>query len=172
VVLPIFASETFHRGAGGFAFLMGAMGFGAVIGGIITANRRNLSPRTIAVAALGFGVSMLLAATAPYMIVAGVFMVLVGIGSISFTSVANSTLQLQSAPEMRGRVMSLWTMAFIGSTPIGGPIIGYVSEHTSARIGLLIGGLAATSASILAIGIARHATPQAEINPALQIIEE
>lgn len=157
VVLPIFASETFHTGAGGYSFLMGAMGLGAVIGGIITANRRDLSPRTIIVAALGFGLSMLLAAMSPGIAIAGLFMVLVGIASISFTAVANSTLQLQSAPEMRGRVMALWTMAFLGSTLIGGPIIGYISEHTSARVGLLVGGLAAVGASLLAVGIARRA---------------
>lgn len=172
VVLPIFASRTFHTGAGGYSFLMGAMGAGAIIGGIITANRRNVAPRTITIAALGFGVAMLLTAAAPHIIIAGLFMVLVGIGSISFTSVANSTLQLESAPDMRGRVMSLWTMAFLGTTPIGGPIIGYVSEHTSARVGLVVGGLAAVAASGLAIGIVRRARRQQVEQPVAQLIEE
>lgn len=172
VVLPIFASRTFHAGAGGYSFLMGAMGLGAVIGGIITANRRNVTPRTIAIAALSFGVAMLLAAAAPHIIVAGLFMVLVGIGSISFTSVANSTLQLQSAPNMRGRVMSLWTMAFLGTTPIGGPIVGYVSEHTSARVGLLLGGLAAVAASALSVSIARRARQPRNKQPVIGLTEE
>jgi MFS family permease len=149
VTLPIFASQTFHAGAGGFSLLMAAMGGGAVIGGIMVANRKQLTPRSIAVAACMLGASILLAAAAPHIIVAALCMVVVGVCSIRFTAAANSTLQLSTAPEMRGRVMSLWTMAFIGSTPIGGPIIGWVSEHSSPRVGLLIGGLAA-----LIIGLA------------------
>lgn len=153
VVLPIFASETFHTGAGGYSFLMGAMGLGAVMGGVITANRRKPTPHLIMLAAVAFGVSMLLTAIAPHIIIAGLLMVCVGVGSVSFTSVANSTLQLQSAPAMRGRVMSLWTMAFMGSTPIGGPIIGYISEHGSPRLGLAVGGVAAVGAGLLALRI-------------------
>lgn len=151
VVLPLFASKSFHADAGIFSLFMGAMGVGAVIGGIITANRKNPTPGTIATAALGFGAAMVLAAIAPTIATAALLMVAVGIGSISFTSIANSTLQLNTAPEMRGRVMSLWTMAFLGSTPIGGPIIGYVSEHSSPRVGLLIGGVAALAAGFFAL---------------------
>jgi MFS family permease len=153
VVLPILADETFHKGAGGYAFLMGAMGLGAVIGGVITANRKNPTPHVITLAAFGFGVSMLLTAASPHIIIAGLLMVCVGIGSISFTSVANSTLQLESAPTMRGRVMALWTMAFLGSTPIGGPIIGYISEHYSARVGLAVGGVSAICAGLFGLRI-------------------
>jgi MFS family permease len=157
VVLPIFASDSFHSGAGGYSLLMSAMGLGAVIGGVITANRRNVDFRVIALAALAFGVAMLLTAASPHIIVAAILMIFVGIGSISFSSVANSTLQLQTAPEMRGRVLSLWTMAFLGSTPIGGPVIGYISEHSSPRVGLAIGGFAAISAGLYALTLIRKA---------------
>lgn len=156
VVLPVLASKTFHADAGVYSLFMGTMGFGAVIGGIITANRKNPTPRTIAVAAAGFGVAMLLAAVAPTVWLAAVLLVAVGITSISFTSIANSTLQLSTAPAMRGRVMSLWTMAFLGSTPIGGPIIGYISEHTSPRVGLTVGGVAALAAGIFALAVVRR----------------
>jgi MFS family permease len=157
VVLPILASKSFHADAGGYSFLMAAMGIGAVVGGIITANRKNATPRAIALAAFGFGVAMLLTAASPHLLIAGLCMVLVGIGSISFSSVANSTLQLQTAPEMRGRVMSLWTMAFLGSTPIGGPLIGYISEHSSPRVGLVVGGSAAIAAGIYALLLIKRA---------------
>lgn len=165
VVLPIFASETFHTGADGYAFLMGAMGLGAVIGGIGTAGRREPTSGAVMVAALGFGVAMLLASVSPRIAVAGLLMVCVGVGSISFTAVANSILQLQSAPEMRGRVMSLWTVAFLGSTPIGGPIIGYISEHTSPRLGLAIGGVAAVGSGLFALHlrITRRAKTSQEV---------
>ncbi|MEJ0073334.1 MAG: MFS transporter [Candidatus Saccharibacteria bacterium] len=167
VLLPIYAGNTFHHGAGGYSLLMGAMGLGAVIGGVISANRRKPSPAAITLAASAFGVAMLLAAIAPDIWVAAALMVLVGIGSISFTALASSTLQLQTAPEMRGRVMALWTVAFIGSTPIGGPIIGYVSEHASARLGFLIGGVAALGSGLFAIYIARRVRLRQPIEPQL-----
>src|SRR6185437_2431683 len=62
-------------------------------------------------------------------------------------ALANTTLQLESKPEMRGRVMSLWTVAFLGTTPIGGPLIGFISEQTNPRWGLVVGGIAAIIAA-------------------------
>jgi MFS family permease len=100
-------------------------------------------------AALLFGVTVLLTAVAPVLPLALLALVAVGFCSISFTSLGNATLQLESAPEMRGRVMSLWTMAFLGTTPIGGPIIGWVGEHAGPRLALTIGGAAAFVAAAL-----------------------
>jgi hypothetical protein len=74
-------------------------------------------------------------------------MVIVGFFSISFTSLANVTLQLESAPGMQGRVMSLWSIAFLGTTPIGGPLMGTIGEHQGARLALAIGGAAAIVAA-------------------------
>lgn len=156
VVLPVLAGTTFHAKADGYSLLMGAMGAGAVIGGIIAANRRHPKPGDITKAAIAFGLAMLLAALSPTIWLSALAMVLVGIGSISFTALANSTLQLQSAPNMRGRVMSLWTVAFLGSTPIGGPIIGYISQHGSARWGLITGGITAIGAGLFALYLAHR----------------
>jgi MFS family permease len=69
--------------------------------------------------------------------------------SINFSTLGNSILQLESSPQMRGRVMSFWSMAFLGSTTIGGPIIGWFAELSSARWGLALGGLAALGAALL-----------------------
>ena len=69
-------------------------------------------------------------------------MTIVGAASVTFLAVGNSTLQLAARPEMRGRVMSLWAVAFLGTTPIGGPIAGYVSENAGGRAGLVLGALA------------------------------
>lgn len=160
VLLPIFASKTFHHGASGYSLLMGAMGLGAVLGGFVAANRRNLAPGAITVAAMIFGATMLATAIAPNIWFATLLMVVVGAGSIGFTSLANSTLQLNTAPAMRGRVMALWTMAFIGSTPIGGPIIGYVSEHLGARLGFVVGGVSAVGSGLFALYIAHKAKQQ------------
>jgi hypothetical protein len=73
----------------------------------------------------------------------------VGICSINFSSLGNSLLQLESSPQMRGRVMSFWSVAFLGTTTIGGPIVGWVAEMAGARWGLALGGLAAVAAAAL-----------------------
>jgi MFS family permease len=148
VILPLFAEFTFGKGASGYASLTAAMGAGAVVGGIVTASRRQQStPSMLLLAAFLFGVSDLLAAATPSLPFAMAAFVLVGFFSITFTALGNVTVQLASAPEMRGRVMALWTMAFLGSTPIGGPIIGWIGEHAGPRWGLATGGMAAVLAA-------------------------
>jgi len=107
--------------------------------------------------ALFFGVTVLLTAVAPVLPLALLALVAVGFCSVSFTSLGNATLQLESVPEMRGRVMSLWTMAFLGTTPIGGPIIGWVGEHAGPRLALTIGGVAAFAAAGLGARAFREA---------------
>jgi MFS family permease len=165
VVLPVLAKHTFHGGATSYALLTGAMGVGSVIGGLITASRQKASPWLLSLAALGFGISMLLVAISPTVGVAALFMVAVGIASIGFLSIGNSTLQLDSDPAMRGRVMSLWSVAFLGSTPIGGPIIGLVSEHASPRWGLVVGGVAALVAAVYGISTVRTRRRLALVSP-------
>ncbi|OGE31813.1 hypothetical protein A2631_01630 [Candidatus Daviesbacteria bacterium RIFCSPHIGHO2_01_FULL_44_29] len=147
VILPLFAKFTFRGDAGSYALLTGAMGVGSVIGGLITASRHKTSPQMLVWAAFLFGISLLAASLATTLIMAVVAMVVVGIFSINFTSLGNIILQLESIPEMRGRVMSFWTVAFLGSTPIGGPIIGWIGEHIGPRWGLVVGGMAAIAAS-------------------------
>lgn len=147
VVLPVFATNTFHGSARTFAAMMAAMGAGSLFGGLITAGRGNPSPKRLLRAALVLGLSLLFTAASPTFWVALIFLFSAGFWSIGVTALTNSTLQLNSSPEMRGRVMSLWVVAFLGSTPIGGPIIGYISERTSPRAGLMVGGLAAVFAA-------------------------
>jgi len=77
--------------------------------------------------------------------------VFVGYGSITFNSFAKTTLQLAAAPSMRGRVMALWAVAWLGSTPIGGPIVGWVGQNLGARWGLVIGGATALVCGIVAL---------------------
>jgi MFS family permease len=124
-----------------------AMGTGAVIGGLLSAGRTTSGIRTMVFAALTFGGSVLLVAMAPTLILAAVALVPVGAASIWFLSTANSTLQLTAVPQMRGRVMALWTVAFIGTTPIGGPIVGFIAQNSGPRWALALGAAAALSAA-------------------------
>jgi MFS family permease len=83
--------------------------------------------------------------------VALLLLIIVGGLSVLFISIGNTTLQLTSTPGMRGRVMALWAIAFAGTTPIGGPIIGAIADHSNPRIGLLVGGLSAVAAAALGL---------------------
>ncbi|HEY5198854.1 MAG TPA: MFS transporter, partial [Solirubrobacteraceae bacterium] len=136
VSLPVMAKQALHAGPAGFGFMTAAMGIGAVGGGLVVAARGHIGLPTLTLAAAAFGATLLLAALAPSLPIELGALVLTGWASVSFMSTGNSTLQLGADPAMRGRVMSLWFVAFQGSTPIGGPIIGWVISDAGARAGL------------------------------------
>jgi len=149
VSLPLMAQFTFKGDASSYAFLTASMGVGAAGGGILFASRKGINPYKLVSASLLFGLAVLAAAIMPILHLAGLAMVAVGICSINFSSLGNSVLQLHSSPQMRGRVMSFWSVAFLGSTTIGGPIVGWFAQAAGARWGLALGGLAALAAAIL-----------------------
>lgn len=115
---------------------------------MIVASKKRMKPNRIAYTAVLFGIAVLIVAISPTLIVAAIAMVIVGIFSISFSASANATLQNASSLEMRGRVMALWMVAFQGSTPIGGPVIGWVGQHIDPRWSLGVGGIAAIIAGV------------------------
>jgi MFS family permease len=156
VTLPVFASRTFHGGPATYGFLTAAMGAGAVCGGLVTAARGKTGLAPLTVAAAVFGAAILLTSLSPVLGLAYAGMALVGWGSVSFMATGNSTLQLASKPSMRGRVMSLWAVGFLGSTPIGGPLIGWVVAAFGARVGLGVGGAAALVAAALGLAVANR----------------
>ena len=149
VVMPLLARFTFGRGAGTFGVLYALMGSGAVLGGLTVATRGRTSQRLLSIAALAFGLALWLAAVAPNLIWEMALMVPTGAASAAFIASSNSLLQLASTPEMRGRVMALFAVVFVGSTPIGGPLVGWIAERFGARVSLMV----AASATI-AVGVA------------------
>jgi MFS family permease len=148
VTLPLLAKVTFHGGAGLYSAFLAAMGAGAVVGGLYTANRSNPSTRRLAIIGLFFGSMILAVALMPTRLAAIILLVPMGAASISFIATNNATLQLRADPAMRGRVMSLNAIAFLGSTPIGAPLLGYISDISSPRVSLLVGGVATLVASV------------------------
>ena len=156
VVLPIVASQTFAGDASTYGFLTAAMGAGAVVGGLCMAAWGRTGMWSLAAGAAAFGLAMLATALAPTLAFALVGMGLVGAAGVVFQSTGNSTLQLHAAPHMRGRVMALWAVAFLGSTPIGGPIAGFVSQHFGGRAGLALGAAACLVAAALTALVARR----------------
>jgi MFS family permease len=162
-VLPLLAHFTFDGGADAYAVLLGAMGVGSIIGALANGARGRTGPRLLVGAALGFGVFGLLAAAAPSFPIEVAAMVPLGAASITFAAGVNSQLQLEVEPAMRGRVMALYSIVFLGSTPIGGPLTGWLSEAVDPRAGLVLGGLAALGAGVAAwFAFRRWFAPDAE----------
>jgi len=159
VSLPVMARQGLHVGATGYGFMTAAMGVGAVIGGLFVATKGRTGLPTLVLASSGFGVVLLLATLAPNLELELLALALAGGASISFMSTGNSTLQLNAAPSMRGRVMSLWFVAFQGSTPIGGPIVGWLMAQAGARAGLGVGGLTCLLAALLGVLVLRRLSP-------------
>jgi MFS family permease len=151
VLLPLFAERTFSGDAGTLALLFSATGVGSLVGALVVAGRPNPTERRLATSAVVVGVVTALVAFAPSLAVAVASMPALGAASIVFFITANATLQLTSRPQMRGRVMALYGIVFLGSTPIGGPIAGVVGEHLGARVGLASGGLVAVTAGLAAL---------------------
>jgi MFS family permease len=158
VILPLFATVTLHGNATTYSLMTVAMGIGAIGGGLYAAGKAIAGRWQLMAVSLIFGLSIMLAAVMPGLKLVFVVLIAVGALSVIFISLGNTTLQLTSEPEMRGRVMSLWAIAFAGTTPIGGPIIGYISDHSNPRIGLAVGGISAVLAAglgLVALGYRR-----------------
>jgi len=164
VVLPLLAQDTFHGGAGTFALLTSLMAGGAVIGGLVTAHRGRPDIHRLTGVGIAFGVLIATVALSPTLVVACVAIVFMGGLSIAFVATANSTIQLRVEPTMRGRVMALFAMGFLGTTPIGAPLVGWISQASSPRVALGVGALATVVASALTLVRHRHEHRRAEID--------
>jgi MFS family permease len=142
VVLPIVARDAFGGSPEVYGFMTAAMGVGAVVGGLYVAARGKTGLRALVNSAALFAVVIAAAAAAPNLWSELMALFLVGAVSVGFLSKGNSTLQLEASATMRGRVMALWAVAFLGSTPIGGPIAGWIGEQFGGRAGLVLGAAA------------------------------
>ena len=161
VSLPALVTDTFGEGATSLGAITSAMGVGAVVGGLVSASRRATGIQPLVLSSAAFGLSTALTAISPTVQVAAASLLLVGASSVWFLSVGNATLQMTAAPQMRGRVMALWAVAFLGTTPVGGPLIGWIAEHASPRWALGVGAAAALAAAALGARVLRRRTPSA-----------
>ena len=152
VLLPLLAVRTFGGDAGTYGNMLALFGAGSLAGALVMAGRVSKpNVRMVAVLALVVGGLSVTVAAAPALPVAWLVLPLLGAAGISFAIAGNSTLQLTSSDEMRGRVMALYTVVFLGSTPIGGPVAGWIGQHAGPRVGLAGGGAIALAAGIVAL---------------------
>lgn len=173
ITLPAFVKLTLNGSAAGLALLMSSMGVGAAIGGLVTAGRRGDGLGHLAASALGFGAATALVGLAPSLTVAAGLMLFVGVFSAMFVGLSSSILQLKSAPDMRNRVMALWSTAFLGSTFIGGPLLGWIAQAAGARWALIVGAAGGGIAAIIGwVGDREPATGAIRARAALRQVPE
>jgi len=161
VVLPLLAKFTFDTTASGYAWLMTAMGIGSVAGALVAGARGCVTNRLLVRSSALFGALTLLLAVSPTIELAALALVPLGAASVTFAAGVNSALQLAVTAEMRGRVMALYSIVFLGTTPLGGPLSGWIAETWSPRLALVVGGVAALVAAV----VARSAFSRAQRGP-------
>jgi MFS family permease len=165
VSLPLLAERTFHGSSTTYSWLIGALGAGAVAGGLYAARSAGTGVARLIRAAFGYAIAVGLVAVAPTLATAIAACVLVGVASVIFLTTGNATIQLASDPEYRGRVTALWSTALVGSTAIGSPVIGGLSDLAGPRYALALGAAACLAAAIVGGwpggGLRRH-TPSRE----------
>jgi MFS family permease len=161
VTIPLMAHSEFHLGATGFGLLYAAMGAGAVASGLTLAGKVPGRVKTLTIAAAAFGVTLAAAAAAPGPVVAAVCLAFAGAASVVYSSTTNATLQMRADPMMRGRVVALYVIAFMGSTAIGGPLVGVIGEVVGPRAALATGAVGCVAAVALALATARDRRTEA-----------
>ncbi|MEU3749123.1 MULTISPECIES: MFS transporter [Streptomyces] len=154
--LTAFAEEVFHVGAGTYGFLNTLMAAGSLVGALAAARRGSTRLRMLVIAAAVFGVLEIAAALSPAFWMFALLLVPIGMIGLTVNITANSAVQMATDPAMRGRVMSLYMMVFAGGTPIGAPLLGWVTDTYGARVGFATGGvISLAAAGVIGLILAR-----------------
>ena len=157
VFVPLLAERTFGGDAGTFGALSALAGVGSFIGAMVMASRvPEPRMRDLALWAVAAGVSLVLPGLTPTLWLAGASMIPMGFAIMAFMITGNTILQLNARPEARGRVMALYGIVFLGSTPIGAPLAGVLGEHLGARVGFVVSGLIAAGLGVSLLLLARR----------------
>jgi MFS family permease len=156
-VFPLFVTRDLQGSDATFTVLFSVVSIGSLAGALLTAKRSDTSVRRVSLAAMGYGVTMALMAVAPNVAVAVVLGVVLGFASITFLVASTAIVQIRAAADMRGRVLALQAMLFLGSTPVGGPIVGFIADHFGARYSVGLGALAAFGAGVWGLSALRRA---------------
>jgi MFS family permease len=149
----LMATDVFHKGAGEYGVLGSTMAIGSLSGALLAARRGRPRHRLVIGAALAFGAAEVLAGLLPTYLTFALWTPVLGLTALTMITAANATIQLSVAPVMRGRVMALYMMIFMGGTPLGAPIVGWVGEEFGARWTLIGGGGMTVLGTLLAVAV-------------------
>lgn len=147
VTLPILVSGPLHGGTATFTLLFSVLSLGSLVGALWTARRTTVTAAHLVQSSAGFAVTMVLLAASPNLAAAFPAGILLGLASITFMTTSTAIVQLLAGPAYRGRVLAIQSMVFLGSTPIGGPIVGWITDAWGPRVGLLVGAVACAAAA-------------------------
>jgi MFS family permease len=156
VVFPLFVERALHGNDAAYTLVYSSFSAGALIGAVIVARRATVTIRTVATGAAALGASMLVLAVVPDVALALVVAAAVGAASVAFMTATTAIAQVRTDQQMIGRVLAIQTVLLIGTTPIGGPILGAISDTIGARAPVLIGGIGALAAAAFGLVAARR----------------
>ncbi|MEU5178603.1 MFS transporter [Streptomyces longwoodensis] len=148
VYLSAFADDVFHVGAGSYSLFNTLMAVGSLAGALLAARRGTAKLRVMIAAAALFGALELVAAAAPSLWLFALLMAPIGMFGMTINVNANTAIQMGTDPAMRGRVMSLYMMVFLGGSPVGAPIAGWITDAYGVRAGLAVGGAISAAAAV------------------------
>ncbi|MGI9577546.1 MAG: MFS transporter [Microthrixaceae bacterium] len=138
-MLPLLATRSLGGDNGTYTLLFSVLSVGALIGALMAARRVAVTVRTVGWSAVLFGAALLALALSPTLAVAIPVAIVVGVTSVGFLTSSTAIVQLEAEPTMRGRVLAIQGMLFLGSTPIGAPLVGWLSDLMGPRVGVLVG---------------------------------
>jgi MFS family permease len=153
----LMATEVYGKGAGEYGILGSVLAIGSLIGSLLAARRAQSRQRLVIGAAVAFGLVEMVAGLMPSYLTFALFLPLCGFTALTMITAANAFIQMSVAPQMRGRVMALYMAIFMGGTPAGAPLLGWVAEHFGARWTLIGGGALTALGTVVAVtGFARR----------------
>ncbi|GAA4378875.1 MFS transporter [Nocardioides caricicola] len=148
----LMATDVFHRGAAAYGLLGTFLAVGSLTGALLAARRPVVPLRLVVGAAMAFGALEVVAGLLPTYTLFALWMPLIGLSSLTMVTAANTLMQVSTDAALRGRVMALYMMIFMGGTPLGAPVIGWIGEAFGARWTLLLGGLLTMAGVALSAG--------------------
>ncbi|PID53380.1 MAG: MFS transporter [Micrococcales bacterium] len=152
----LMATQVYHKGPGEYGLLGSITAVGSLGGALLAARRQRPTLRLFVLATLAFGASLGAAAVMPTYVLFAISLVPCGLSALTLMTVANATVQLNTDDPMRGRVMALYIAVFMGGTPIGSPMIGWVGDTFGARWALGVAALTCLIVGILAAAVLSH----------------
>ena len=173
----LMATEVYGKGAGEYGILGSILAIGSLSGSLLAARRREPRQRLVVVAAVAFGVTVVLAGLMPSYLTFAVVLPLCGFTALTMITAANAFVQMSVAPQLRGRVMALYMAVFMGGTPIGAPLLGWIAEHFGARWTLVGGGALTVIGTLVSVALlARRQgvviTPRLRPRPHIEVLRD
>jgi MFS family permease len=150
VLLPLFTTRVFHAGASAYGLVSAVMAVGSLAGALLAARRGTARVRVVLAGALGFGVFESLCAAMPDFLTFGLALMATGVAGLTIATTANAVMQTSVEPELRGRVMGVYLLVFMGGTPIGSPLVGWLAEAVGVRWTLALCGVSTALAAVVA----------------------